>query len=123
MGSPDLLEPAAERPQNLYTCHSSTLYTSSFMLRYAQWVSMKLTHGVSILQRHTKHDCRRSHCMRHAARYMPSECVKYRVTVKFCPSANKAGEMLLRDAVQKLKRLLGILANQLIPFNTWSPLF
>jgi hypothetical protein len=41
--------------------------------------------------------------MRHAARLIPFEGAKYRDTLKFCPSADSAVEMLECDAVQKLK--------------------
>jgi hypothetical protein len=56
MGSPDLPEPAAERPQNSCTYCSWALYSPSVTPRYARRVSAKQRHGVGILQRHDKHD-------------------------------------------------------------------
>jgi hypothetical protein len=67
-----------------------------------------------------------SHCMRHAARLIPFEGLKLHDVVKFCPSADFAGEMLQLDAVRKLKRdaaKLQICANQVNWFYIGSPLF
>jgi hypothetical protein len=48
MGSTDLPEPAAERPQSLYTFRDSAPFSLSVPLFHAYGVSVKLTHVVDI---------------------------------------------------------------------------
>jgi hypothetical protein len=56
MWSPDLLEPAAARPQNLHACCSSTPYSLSVTLFHVYRVSAKLhsAHGIDVLHHHAK---------------------------------------------------------------------